>query len=136
MSSIGTLASSNFERGRRLLCANIVDLAFAGAARGRGPAPIAAPGLLAGHKPPPATRGGGTASGLSTEHGPRRAAHGGGPTAIATSGLSAGHEPLRVARGPTVVAGPSLSAGHGPLRTIRGRSLAAVVGLWWTCGQR
>jgi hypothetical protein len=65
------------------LCANLVDLAPADAAGGRDPAA----GMSTGHRPPPATRGGGTAPtaapGLLAGHGLLRATRGRGPAAVA-----------------------------------------------------
>ncbi|CAK9277617.1 unnamed protein product [Sphagnum jensenii] len=113
-----TAARSAFSTAK-LLCAKLADPAPAGAARGRGLAPAAAPGLSAGHGPPHVARGGGPAVGASP-------------------GLSAGHGPRRAARsgGPAVAADPSLSAGHGPMRAARGRGPAVAAELQWTCGQR
>ncbi|CAN5975312.1 unnamed protein product [Sphagnum jensenii] len=115
----GSEVSKSRNGGRKLLCAKLADPAPAGAARGRGLAPAAAPGLSAGHGPPHVARGGGPAVGASP-------------------GLSAGHGPRRAARsgGPAVAADPSLSAGHGPMRAARGRGPAVAAELQWTCGQR
>jgi hypothetical protein len=69
------------------LCANLADPALVGAARGRGPTAATAPGLSAGHRPPPAARDGGATPtavpSLSAEHGPLHATRGRGPTATA-----------------------------------------------------
>ncbi len=79
------------------MCANLVDPAPVGAARGRGRAIAGTAGMSAGHGPSPVARGCGAAS-------------------TAVPGLLAGHRPLRAAcnRGLTVVAAPGLSAGHTP----------------------
>jgi hypothetical protein len=50
MSSTGTVASSNSEKGTQLLCANLADPVPAGADRGCGATPTTAIGLLAGHE--------------------------------------------------------------------------------------
>ncbi len=102
--------------GRRLLCANLADLAFAGAARGRGPATAGAAGMSAGHGPLRVVRDCGVTPaatpGLSAGHGRLRVARGRGLAVVAASGLSAGHGPLRAARG--CGATPGLLAGHTP----------------------
>jgi len=76
--------------GRRLLCANLADLAHADAARDRGLAVAGAVGLPAMHLADPT---------------PADVARGCDPAAADAAGLSVGHGPLRAARGPTAAIG-------------------------------
>jgi len=117
--------------GRRLLCANLADPTPTGATRGRG----TAPGLSAEHGPLHATCGHSlapaAAPSLLAEHKPPPAACGCG-TAL---GLSAEHGLLCATRGRGLVAiaTPGLSAGHGLLRVAHNRGLATATRLQWTC---
>jgi hypothetical protein len=103
--------------GRTLLCANLANLALAGAIGGCGPVATSVGGMSAGHGPLPSARDGGVAHvaapGLSAEHGPLRATHGHSPATAIALGLPTGHGPLRTA------------PGHGPV---------VAAGLRWTCG--
>ncbi len=73
--------------GRRLLCANLVDLVSASVTRGRGPVTDGAVGMSARHEPSPTTRGYGATPGLSAEHRPLCVARDRGLVATTAPGL-------------------------------------------------
>ncbi len=122
------------------MCANIVDLAPAGVARGCDPVA----GLLAGHLADPAPAGVACsrrpavagATSLSAGHladpAPVGVTRGRGSAAVGAAGMSTEHGLLRATCGCNPIVG--LSAGHGPLRAACGCGPAAAVGLRWTCG--